>query len=52
MEDKLMIVGYARISSEEQAIDANALVKQINRLRDAGAVKIFYDVAQIGRAHV
>lgn len=46
MEDKLMIVGYARISSEEQAIDANALVKQINRLRDAGAVKIFYDVAQ------
>lgn len=41
-----MIVGYARISSEEQAIDANALVKQVSRLRDAGAAKIFYDVAQ------
>lgn len=41
-----MIVGYARISSEEQAIDANALVKQVTRLRDAGAAKIFYDVAQ------
>ena len=41
-----MIVGYARISSEEQAIDANALVKQVARLRDAGAAKIFYDVAQ------
>lgn len=41
-----MVVGYARISSEEQAIDANALVKQVARLRDAGAAKIFYDVAQ------
>jgi len=41
-----MIIGYARISSEEQAIDANALVKQVARLRDAGAAKIFYDVAQ------
>lgn len=41
-----MIIGYARISSEEQAIDANALVKQVARLRDAGAAKIFFDVAQ------
>jgi DNA invertase Pin-like site-specific DNA recombinase len=41
-----MIIGYARISSEEQAIDANALVKQIARLREAGAIRVFYDVAQ------
>lgn len=41
-----MIIGYARVSSEEQLIDTNALVKQIGRLRESGAEKVFYDVAQ------
>ncbi|MEA5571959.1 fdxN element excision recombinase XisF [Calothrix sp. UHCC 0171] len=40
------VIGYARESSEKQELDGNALTKQIRRLRDAGATKIFYDIAQ------
>ncbi len=40
------IVGYARESSDKQEKDGNALTKQIQRLRNAGATKVFYDVAQ------
>jgi DNA invertase Pin-like site-specific DNA recombinase len=44
---KLMnILGYGRVSSEEQAIDSHALEKQLMRLRAAGANKIFYDVGK------
>ncbi|MBD2207554.1 recombinase family protein [Calothrix sp. FACHB-1219] len=37
-------IGYARVSSREQAEDTNALEQQIARLRDAGAKHIFTDV--------
>ena len=36
--------GYARVSTDEQADDEGALVKQMRRLRDAGAMKLYYDV--------
>jgi DNA invertase Pin-like site-specific DNA recombinase len=38
------IYGYARVSTEDQAVDADALTKQMQRLRDAGATQIYYDV--------
>jgi DNA invertase Pin-like site-specific DNA recombinase len=38
------IYGYARVSTEDQAVDADALIKQMLRLRDAGATQIYYDV--------
>lgn len=40
------IVGYARESSDKQEKDGNALTKQIQRLQNAGATKIFYDIAK------
>jgi DNA invertase Pin-like site-specific DNA recombinase len=40
------IIGYARESSDKQEIEGNALTKQICRLRDGGATRIFYDIAQ------
>ncbi len=40
------IIGYARESSDKQEIEGNALTKQICRLRDSGATRIFYDIAQ------
>jgi DNA invertase Pin-like site-specific DNA recombinase len=40
------IIGYARESSEKQEMEGNALTKQICRLRDSGAIRIFYDIAQ------
>ena len=36
--------GYARVSTDEQAQDKDALLKQMQRLRDAGANKIFFDI--------
>ncbi|MEM7555509.1 MAG: fdxN element excision recombinase XisF [Cyanobacteria bacterium P01_A01_bin.84] len=36
--------GYARVSTDEQAEDEGALIKQMRRLRSAGATKIYYDV--------
>ncbi|MDJ0618361.1 MAG: fdxN element excision recombinase XisF [Calothrix sp. MO_192.B10] len=36
--------GYARVSSDEQAQDTDALLKQMQRLRDAGVGKIFFDI--------
>lgn len=38
------IIAYARVSTKEQADDEGALIKQMRRLRTAGAQKIFYDV--------
>ena len=37
-------IGYARVSSREQAEDTNALEQQIARLKDAGAKHIFTDI--------
>lgn len=36
--------GYARVSTDEQADDEGALIKQMRRLRNAGATKLYYDV--------
>ncbi|MGD1873106.1 MAG: fdxN element excision recombinase XisF [Mastigocoleus sp.] len=36
--------GYARVSTDEQAEDKGALIKQMRRLRSAGATKIYYDI--------
>ncbi|GAB1543713.1 recombinase family protein [Scytonema sp. NUACC21] len=36
--------GYARVSTDEQAQDKDALLKQMQRLRDAGVGKIFFDI--------
>lgn len=40
------IIGYARVSTEEQSDDEGALVKQLRRLRENGATQLFYDVGQ------
>lgn len=37
-------VGYARVSSREQAEDSNALEQQVARLKAAGATEIFQDI--------
>jgi DNA invertase Pin-like site-specific DNA recombinase len=39
-----MLIALARVSTEEQAADGNALRNQIKRLRLAGAERIYYDV--------
>ncbi|WP_158632896.1 fdxN element excision recombinase XisF [Dulcicalothrix desertica] len=36
--------GYARVSTEEQTLDSDALGKQIQRLKDAGCSQIYWDV--------
>jgi site-specific DNA recombinase len=36
--------GYARVSTDEQAQDKDALLKQMQRLRDTGVSKIFFDI--------
>ncbi|PMB52073.1 recombinase family protein [Fischerella thermalis CCMEE 5201] len=36
--------GYARVSTDEQAQDKDALLKQMQRLRDNGVGKIFFDI--------
>jgi DNA invertase Pin-like site-specific DNA recombinase len=38
------IYGYARVSSNEQAIEYDALNQQIKRLRDAGAQEVLIDI--------
>ena len=38
-----MIYGYARVSTKGQARDGNSLEDQEQKLREAGAVKIFVD---------
>ena len=38
------IYGYARVSTNEQAQDKGALLKQLRRLRSAGATKLYWDV--------
>lgn len=37
-------IAYARVSTSEQAEDSGALVKQMRRLRAAGATKIYFDI--------
>lgn len=44
MNQSKIVIGYARVSSREQAIDSNALTQQIERLKDAGAEQVFFDV--------
>jgi site-specific DNA recombinase len=43
MSRKTMIVGYARVSSKHQA-DTNALEQQVERLKHAGAEKLYIDI--------
>lgn len=38
------IIGYARVSSREQALNSHALEQQIERLKGAGATLIVYEV--------
>jgi DNA invertase Pin-like site-specific DNA recombinase len=40
------IIGYGRVSTEEQSDDEGALVKQLRRLRESGATRIFYDIGK------
>ncbi|MDZ8054595.1 MAG: fdxN element excision recombinase XisF [Aulosira sp. ZfuVER01] len=44
LEKTKIIVGYARVSSREQAVDSHALEQQIARLKAAGATEIFQDI--------
>ncbi|MBD2438771.1 fdxN element excision recombinase XisF [Nostoc sp. FACHB-110] len=44
LEKNRIIVGYARVSSREQAVDSQALEQQIARLKAAGATEIFQDI--------
>lgn len=39
-----VVIGYARVSSKEQAVNSQALEQQIKRLEDAGATVIIADV--------
>ena len=39
-----IIVGYARVSTIEQAVESHALEQQIERLENYGATKIYVDV--------
>jgi len=41
---KQKVVGYARVSTREQAEDSNALKQQIARLRNAGVDEVYCDV--------
>lgn len=50
LEKNTIIVGYARVSSREQAVDSHALEQQIARLKAAGATEIFQDI-QSGSKH-
>lgn len=38
------VIGYARVSTREQAEDSNALKQQIARLRNAGVDDVYHDV--------
>ena len=48
MPEPLIIHGYARVSTREQALNSHALEQQQARLKEAGATKIYTDV-QSGR---
>jgi DNA invertase Pin-like site-specific DNA recombinase len=41
---KQKVIGYARVSTREQAEDSNALKQQIARLRNAGVDEVYHDV--------
>ena len=45
------IIGYARVSSREQAFDSHALEQQIERVKTAGAQEIFQDVQSGKKDH-
>lgn len=38
------IIGYARVSTDEQALNTHALEQQIERLKQSGAEEIYFDV--------
>ena len=42
------IIGYARVSTDEQALNSHALEQQIERLRQNGAEAIYFDVLSGG----
>lgn len=44
MESNNISWGYARVSTEEQTLDSDALGKQIQKLQDAGCSRIYYDI--------
>jgi len=44
MKKERRIVGYARVSSPEQAENSHALEQQIARLKEAGATEIYFDI--------
>ena len=48
MPEPLIILGYARVSTREQALNSHALEQQEARLKEAGAMEILTDV-QSGR---
>jgi site-specific DNA recombinase len=48
MPEPFIILGYARVSTREQALNSHALEQQQARLKEAGATKIYTDV-QSGR---
>jgi DNA invertase Pin-like site-specific DNA recombinase len=38
------VIAYCRVSTQEQQEDRNSLIKQMQRVRLAGATKIYYDI--------
>lgn len=38
------IIGYARVSSREQALNSHALEQQIQRLKDTGVENVYFDI--------
>jgi site-specific DNA recombinase len=38
------VIAYCRVSTQEQQEDRNSLIKQMQRVRAAGATKIYYDI--------
>jgi DNA invertase Pin-like site-specific DNA recombinase len=39
-----MRIGYCRVSTKEQALDGNALKQQIDRIKNQGVDKIYFDI--------
>jgi DNA invertase Pin-like site-specific DNA recombinase len=44
VSDSETVIGYARVSTLDQAVNSNALEQQIKRLKNAGATLIIADV--------
>ncbi|NJL09687.1 MAG: recombinase family protein [Calothrix sp. SM1_7_51] len=42
--DNYISWGYARVSTEEQTLDSDALDKQIQRLKEVGCSRIYWDI--------